>query len=208
MKKTKVFYAVLIMLVMGFIFNSCISKKMAITENIRINDALTVIHSRKSVRNYLDKLVNKEQLEILLKAGMAAPTARDCRPWVFVAVTDRNKLKILAEGMVYGKMLEKAGAAIVVCGDIKKALTGEGQQYWIQDCSACTENILLAAEAIGLGAVWLGVYPDVEKIDFIRATLGISETVIPLNVISIGYPTGEDKPKNKFDPANIHWNRW
>ncbi len=184
------------------------SKELVLAENSKIDDALTVIHSRKSVRNYLNKLVSKEKLEILLKAGMAAPTAVDRRPWVFVAITDKEKLNMLADGLPYGKMLKKAGAAIVVCGDMEKALSGEGQQYWIQDCSACTENILLAAEAIKLGAVWLGIYPNTERINFIRTALGLPETIIPLNVISIGYPAGGEKPKDKFDPVNIHWNKW
>ena len=132
---------------------SCFATAAAAQTPLKIPDALTVIHNRKSVRTYLDKPVTKEQIEILLRAGMAAPTAADKRPWVFVAVTDRAVLDKLSNTSQYSKMLTKAGAAIIVCGDTRKGLKSD---VWVQDCSAASENILLAAEAIGLGAVWCG----------------------------------------------------
>ena len=171
----------------------------------QIDDALTVIHRRKSVRKYLDKPVSREQLTVLMKAGMAAPTAADKRPWAFVAVTERAVLDSLAESSPTGKMLRQAAAAIVVCGDTRRALNSN---VWTQDCSAASQNILLAAEAIGLGAVWIGIYPEYFKYNHVRRTLGIPMEVIPLNIISIGWPTGAEKPKQKFDPDNIHWNMW
>ncbi len=171
----------------------------------KIPDALTVIHSRKSVRTYLDKPVTKEQLETLLRAGMAAPTAADKRPWAFVAVTERAVLDTLQHSSPYTKMLPKAAAAIVVCGDTRKGLKSD---VWVQDCSAASENILLAAEAIGLGAVWCGIYLNPEPTAYVKRVLGLPPEVIPLNIISIGWPTGAEKPKNKWDPSNIHWNRW
>ena len=171
----------------------------------QIDDALTVIHRRKSVRKYLDKPVSREQLTVLMKAGMAAPTAADKRPWAFVAVTERAVLDSLAESSPTGKMLRQAAAAIVVCGDTRRALNSN---VWTQDCSAASQNILLAAEAIGLGAVWIGIYPEYFKYNHVRRTLGIPMEVIPLNIISIGWPTGAEKPKQKFDPDNIHWNKW
>ena len=169
-----------------------------------IPDAITVIHSRKSVRTYLDQPVTKDQLEILLRAGMAAPTAMDKRPWVFVAVTERAVLDTLFYASTYTKMLKKAAAAIIVCGDKRKAMS----DVWVQDCSAAAENILLAAEATGLGAVWCGIYLNPEPTAYVKRVLGLPEEVIPLNIISIGWPTGAEKPKDKWDPANIHWNRW
>lgn len=178
---------------------------IAQTNPSNIPDALTVIHQRKSVRKYLDKPVSREHLEILLKAGMAAPTAADKRPWVFVVVTDKEKLAALAEELPYTKMAKDAAAAIVVCGDTRKALNSE---IWVQDCSAASQNILLAAEATGLGAVWSGIYPEYFKINHVRRVLNIPMEVIPLNVIPIGWPTGEEQPKDKWDPSNIHWERW
>ncbi len=170
-----------------------------------VPDALTVIHNRKSVRKYLDKPVSRDQLETLLRAGMAAPTAADKRPWAFVAVTDRAVLDTLYHASPWSKMLRQAQAAIVVCGDKRKGLPSD---VWVQDCSAASENILLAAEAIGLGAVWCGIYLNPEPTAYVQKVLGLPEEVIPLNIISIGYPTGEEPPKDKWDPNNIHWNRW
>lgn len=184
---------------------AALAKTLLAQEPGKIPDALTVIHSRKSVRKYLDKPINKEQLELLLRAGMAAPTAADKRPWVFVAVTERAMLDTLSLSSPYTKMLAQAAAAIVVCGDTRKGLKSE---VWVQDCSAASENILLAAEAIGLGAVWCGIYLNPEPTAYVKRVLGLPPEVMPLNIISIGWPTGEEKPKNKWDPANIHWNRW
>ncbi len=173
------------------------------------SDALSVIHNRKSVRKYIaDKPISKDDLNILLKAGMAAPTAADKRPWAFVVVTEREKLNALADGLEYGKMLKEAPAAIVVCGVPERMLPDAAKDFWVQDCSAATQNILLAAEAIKLGAVWIGCYPLQERLPNIRKILNIPEVMIPLNVISIGHPVGIEKPKNKYDEKNIHWNQW
>ncbi len=182
-------------------FYSCAAEKNAGT------DAFSVIHSRKSVRNFTGGEVSKSDLEKILRAGMAAPTAVDCRPWSFVVVIDRAALDRLAEGLPFAKMLKQAGAAIVVCAIPEKAHQGSAE-FAIIDSSLAGENILLAAEALGLGAVWTAAYPDKERMDFVRKALGIPEKVIPLNVIPIGKPTGRDKPKNKWEPKNIHWGKW
>lgn len=171
-------------------------------------DFLSVIHSRKSVRQYTGQRVSKEDLLTLVKAGMAAPSARDRRPWQFIVVTDEDTLARLAEGLPYTKMILRSKSCIIVCGDMDKALKGEEEQFWVQDCSAATENILLAAEAMGLGAVWSGMYPLKERMAHVRKVLGMPESVIPLNVIAVGYPTGEEKPKDKFDGQRVHWGKW
>jgi nitroreductase len=166
------------------------------------------IYSRKSVRTFTGAPVPRALLEQLARAGMAAPTAMDKRPWAFVLVTDKAVLQKLAEGLPYAKMLNEAGGAVVVCGMREKTLPGEGGEYWVQDCSAATQNVLLAAEGLGLGAVWTGVYPGAERVALVRKVLGIPENVVPLNVIPVGHPTGAEKPKDKFDEKNIHWNAW
>jgi nitroreductase len=171
-------------------------------------DALSVIHSRKSVRHYTGKAVRKGQLDTLLRAGMAAPTARDKRPWEYIVVRDQQLLHQLSEDIPYGKMLDKAGAAICVCADMNVALGGFDKTYWIMDCSAATENILLAAEAIGLGAVWVAVSPQPVRVANVRETLELPPHVMPLNLISIGWPKGIEQPKNKWDPSNIHYEKW
>lgn len=169
------------------------------------NEALEVIHNRKSVRHFTDQPVSKKQLETLLRAGMAAPTAVNRQPWAFYVVTERETLDALGEQLPYAKMLFQAQAAIVVCGDMEKAGNLKDKGYWVQDCSAASENILLAAESIGLGAVWTAAYPYDDRTKAVISELNLPEKHVPLNVIPIGYPTGEDQPKDKWKPENINW---
>ncbi|HKL72494.1 MAG TPA: nitroreductase family protein [Marinilabiliaceae bacterium] len=169
------------------------------------NETLEVIHNRKSVRHFTDQPVSKEQIETLLKAGMAAPSAANRQPWVFYVVTKREILDELSQQLPYAKMLSQTHTAIVVCGDMEKAGNLKDKGYWVQDCSAATENILLAAESIGLGAVWTASYPYDDRTETVSNALNLPENHVPLNVIPIGYPTGEDIPKNKWKPENIIW---
>lgn len=166
------------------------------------------ILNRKSVRKYTNQDVKKEQLEILVRAGMAAPSARNSQPWLFFVIDDRAILDNLAKQLPNAKMLLSAKAAIVVCGNLQKALEGDGREFWVQDCSAATQNILLAAESMGLGAVWTGAYPRKETVNIIKVELGLPEHIVPLNVIPIGWQTGEEKPKQKYTEENIRWNKW
>jgi nitroreductase len=168
---------------------------------------LDVIHSRKSVRHFTGVPATKGALDKILRAGMAAPSARNQQPWSFVAVTDRKKLDLLAAGLPSAKMLNKAGAAIVVCTDPEKA-AGKSKEYALIDATLAGENILLAVEALGLGAVWTAVYPDLGLMEHVRSVLGIPKGVIPLNLIPVGVPTGEDKPKDKYKAERVHWEKW
>ncbi|MDA3943254.1 MAG: nitroreductase family protein [Bacteroidetes bacterium] len=164
-----------------------------------------MIHNRKSVRHFTDQAVSKEQIETLLKAGMAAPTAANRQPWKFYVVTNAKTLNLLAEQLPYAKMLSQVQAAIVVCGDMDKAGNLKEQGYWAQDCAAASENILLAAESLGLGAVWTAAYPYEDRIKAVTQALDLPENHVPLNVIPVGYPTGEDLPKDKWKPENVVW---
>ena len=166
---------------------------------------LSNIATRTSVRSYLDKPVEPEKIDQMLRAGMAAPTAVNRQPWHFVVVTDRRQLDAMAKTNPHASMLEKAPLAIVVCGDMNKALEGEAREFWVQDCSAATENILLAAHALGLGAVWTGVYPDAKRVKELSAVLKLPANLVPLNTIVIGYPDKENKPKDKWDPKNVSY---
>ena len=170
------------------------------------NEAIKNIMTRTSVRQFTDQPVSAADIETLLRAGMAAPTAVNKQPWHFVAVTDKAKLKELSGGR--GRMLEQCALAIVVCGDMTKALPGKGQAYWIQDCSAATENILLAAHALGLGAVWTGVYPMDERVASVSAAVKLPETIVPLCVIVIGHPAEQLAPKDKWKPENVSYNEF
>ncbi|BAX81074.1 flavin reductase [Labilibaculum antarcticum] len=169
------------------------------------NETLEVIHNRKSVRHFTDQPVSKEQIETLLRAGMAAPTAVNRQPWAFYVVTERETLDTLSQQLPYAKMLSQVQAAIVVCGDMEKAGNLKDEGYWVQDCAAATENILLAAESIGLGAVWTASYPYDDRTKAVIKALNLPEKYIPLNVIPIGYPTGEDVPKDKWKAENVIW---
>ena len=175
------------------------------------NAALECILSRTSVRQYQpDRTISRDTVETLLRAAMSAPTAVNKQPWAFIALDDRAALDSLAQVLPYARMLTKAPLAIVTCGDLSKAIDGEDADkgFWIQDVSAATENLLLAAHAMGLGAVWTGVYPDAERVKDVQERLGLPANVIPLAVVPVGYPTGPQKPKEKWDPANVHFNKW
>ena len=163
------------------------------------------IFERKSIRRYSKEQVTDDQIKELLKAAMAAPSAANKQPWEFVIIRERDTFEKIMKVHPYSSMLSEASAAIVVCSNTKKEL-GEG--YGILDCSAATENILLMAQSIGLGAVWLGVYPRDERMTDIRKILTIPEDVIPLNIISIGYPAEVRKPEDRYREDRLHYGRW
>ena len=183
----------------------CVLNVSAQCENCS-NEAIKNIMTRTSIRKYTDQPVSKTDIETLLRAGMAAPTAVNRQPWHFVAVTDKAKLKELSGGR--GGMLDQCALAIVVCGNMEKTMQGKGQEFWIQDCSAATENILLAANALGLGAVWTGGYPMEERVASISKALKLPETIIPLCTIVIGHPAESPTPKDKWKPENISYNEF
>jgi nitroreductase len=169
-------------------------------------NVFTTIQQRKSVRQYQDKPVPKEKTDTLLRAAMAAPTARNIQPWLFYVITNRKILDQLAEELPYAKMLAQAPMAIVVAGDSKKGNPNEEQIHnWTLDCAAATQNLLLAAEALGLGAVWTGVYPYKARIAAVSKALELPGHIIPLNIIPIGYPLLDDRPKDKWDPEKVKW---
>ena len=165
------------------------------------------IMTRTSIRQFTSQPIAKDTLNALVKAGMAAPSAMDKRPWAFVVITERNVLDSLNAVHPYAN-LKTATAAIIVCGNKEKFIEGEGAEYWVQDCSAATENILLAAHAYGLGAVWCGVYPVKERVSSVKQVLGMPENIIPLNVITLGYPDQNPEPKDKWDEQNVHYQKW
>ena len=165
------------------------------------------IMTRTSIREFTDRPIAKDTMDMLLKAGMAAPSAMNKQPWAFVAVTEREVLDSLNAHHPYAN-LKTATAAIIVCGDMKKTIEDKGREYWVQDCSAATENILLAAHGFGLGAVWCGVYPVDERVKEVSAVLGLPEDIIPLNIITMGYPAQNPEPKDKWNEANVHWQKW
>ena len=165
------------------------------------------IATRASVRQFTDQPVEASVMEQILRAGMAAPSAVNKQPWAFVVITEPEQLAALNEVHPYAN-LKTATAAVIVCGDMDKALEGRAREYWVQDCSAVTENILLAAHALGLGAVWCGVYPSTERVAAVSEVLGLPGSIVPLNIVTMGYPAADVQPKDKWNPDNIHYQRW
>lgn len=166
---------------------------------------IELIKTRRSIRKYSNQDVSEEQLEKLLTAAMYAPSARNQQPWHFVVVDQPEILEAITRIHPYSQMLKEASKAIVVCAD--KALeVSEG--YWVQDCAAATQNILLAAHGLGLGAVWLGVYPREVRVTQIKALFNMPESAVPLSIISIGYPAEEKKIIGRFQAKRIHKNTW
>lgn len=170
-------------------------------------DAIQAILQRKSTRHFTGDKISDEEIEILLRAGMSAPTAVNMQPWEFIVVKDESILQAMADNLPHAKMLEKAAVGIVLVAIPEKAHRGL-KEYAIIDCCCASENILIAAEAINLGSVWTAVYPNIDRIEFVRKLLSIPKSAIPLNVIAIGKPTGEDLPKDKFNPYKIHYDKW
>ena len=168
-------------------------------------EAIEAILSRRSVRKYTGVHVTDEQVKTLLEAAMAAPSGHNKQPWHFIIVKDRETLLEIPKFHPYSKMLEQASLAIVVCGDLN---FDGGTGFWVQDCSAATENILVAAKAIGLGAVWLGVYPFEPLVKNVKTLLKVPENVTPLCIISVGYPFEEKPPANRYNPERIHQGKW
>lgn len=168
-------------------------------------DTLKAIKSRRSIRQYSKKPVPGDLLIRLVEAAMQAPSARNKQPWHFIICTERKILDALAEAHPYGKMLSQATAAILVCGDRELE---EMDLYLLQNGSAATQNILLAAHELGLGAVWLGLQPREKRVAAVKQVLNVPGHIYPVSLISIGYPAEHKEPVNRFDARKLSWERF
>jgi len=168
-----------------------------------MSDILEVIKRRRSIRKYTAEPVSKEQIQALLEAAMAAPSASNRRPWEFVVITDEKRLEALRARLPFGRY--NAPLAIIVCADMRRAYPGPGRDFWIADCSAAMENILLAATGMGLGSVWVGVYPIGLLIRAVASLLNLPEQVVPLGVAYIGHPAETKPPRTQYDASRVHW---
>lgn len=166
---------------------------------------MNIILNRRSIRRYKPIKVSDKAVEDLLKAAMAAPSAGNQQPWEFIVIRDKSILEDIAKVHLYSQMLPRADVAIVVCGDENKEVF---KGFWVQDCAAATENILLEAEYLGLGSVWLGVYPAMERTIAIKNLLNLPSSVIPLSIIAIGHPDEIKAPSNRYDETRIHLEKW
>jgi len=184
---------------------SCATKENtnAMDNDTRERAVLSVIHSRRSVRSFTERPVSQDDLQKLVRAAMASPTGKNKQPWAFYIITNEELLEKLGSELPTAAMLKLARAAIMVCGDISKADTTSYRNYWVMDCSAASENILLAAEAMSLGACWTAVFPYDSRLNTVREHISLPAHHVPLNIIPVGYPTGKESPKDKWDPGNV-----
>ena len=170
-------------------------------------EAIEAILARRSIRKFSADPVAEEDLELLLRAAMAAPSAFNERPWHFVVVRDASMRERLSQISEWSGPMAGAQVGVVVCGDTE-ALRKPGTVYWIFDCAAALENMLIAANGRGLGAVWLGIHPTPERIDSVRELLGLPEHVEPLGMVALGWPAEDKPPAERYDESRIHSERW
>ena len=168
-------------------------------------EVLEAILTRRSIRDYRPGAIAEEDIQQLLKAAMYAPSAHNYQPWHFVVIKEKILLQKIRKLHPYADMLKKASLAIIVCGDLKLE---RHIGYLVQDCAAATQNILLAAHGLGLGAVWLGIYPRVNRIKAITKLIGLPKGIMPLTMVSVGNPAEEKIIKDRFKTERVHINRW
>lgn len=206
----------IILLALGLVFTSykwvtsstSSSSSESDSTSSAVNASIENIMTRTSVRAYTDRVVEKATVDTLLHAAMAAPTAGNKQPWRFVVVEDRATLDSISANFKSMTMAKEAALAVIMCGEPAATFPGEGVGYWIQDVSAASENLLLAAHAIGLGAVWCGIYPMSDRVAKFSQMLNLPSGITPMACICIGYPSGETTPKDKWTPEYIHYNTW
>jgi nitroreductase len=168
-------------------------------------DTFTALHTRRSIRNFTDQAVSEEALHALLDAAMIAPSAGNAQPWQYIVVDDAAILRQVPDINPYAGMAPKAPVSIVVCGDLSAE---KYQGFWVQDCSAAIQNMLLAATALGLGTVWTGIHPMRDRVSAFQQLLKLPEHIVPLGLIVIGHPAAPFEKKSRFDAAKIHHNFW
>lgn len=169
-------------------------------------EILDHIFKRRSIRKYTDKQVDGDTLVLLMQAAMAAPTTANNQPWEFIAINDKEVMDKLRKELFFGQY--NATAAIVVCGNMNFAFSPPSQEYWVQDCSAAIQNILLAASGMDLGSVWIGLYPLPSKIKPVRKVLDIPDYVIPLGVVYLGYPDEVKEPRTQYNEKAVYWQKY
>ena len=171
-----------------------------------MNAPIDLIFQRRSIRKYTPQLVEREKLDLLLKAAMAAPSAMNCKPWEFVVVTNPDSLAQFRKQLPFGD--RNAPAAIVVCGNPGLSTNPAARLFWVEDCSAAAENILIAAVGLGLGTVWVGVHPVAEFVRIVREIAGLPKYVTPLGLIYVGYPAEEKPSRTQYAAERVHWQQY
>lgn len=175
------------------------------TDNMK-DAVLENILTRKSVRQFTDEPVDKADVDAILRAAFAAPSAVNKQPWEMMVITERQLLDNIGSQLPNTRVSNNVQIAFVVCGDMNNRLPEPIQDFWVQDCSAMTENLLLAAHALGLGAVWCGIYPDPVKVEKLQIILSLPQHIVPLCVVPVGHKAEDPEPKDKWNENKIHYN--
>lgn len=169
-------------------------------------ETMNVLLNRRSIRSYTDKDIPNDIIMDILKGGMYAPSGGNEQPWDFIVIKDKSMLEKITEIHPYAKALLQCNAAILVCGNLEKE---RFPGLWIQDCSACTQNMLLAATAHGLGSLWLGIYPEEDRVEGLREMFSLPSHIVPFSIVSLGYAAEEKAvPQDRFKEENIHIEKW
>ena len=168
-------------------------------------DALEALNTRRSIRKFKQGKISKDTINKILETGMSAPSAINEQPWHFVVIDKQELIDKILKFHPHASMAKQATIAILVCGDLKLE---KAKGFWVQDCSAATQNILLAVHALGLGAVWIGVYPRQKRINGFRKLLNLPENIIPFAFIPIGHPAEKPFKAERFEKQRIHYNKW
>ncbi|MEZ4528864.1 MAG: nitroreductase family protein [Desulfobacterales bacterium] len=163
------------------------------------------LHTRRSIRKYTAQPVSDADIQKILEAAMMAPSAGNAQPWQFIVVRDRQKLAEVKNVNPFAQMAEEAPLGILVCGDLRLE---KYEGFWVQDCAAAMQNLLLAAHGLGLGAVWTGIYPKEERTQGFRRLFGLPEKVIPLGFAVIGHPDQEIRSESRYRDERVHHDRW
>lgn len=173
-----------------------------------MNDSdLEYINTRCSTRVFEDKTITREDLDKIIRSAFTAPSACNLQPWHFIVVTDEDTLRDMVDVHPYAAMFKSAKAAVIVCGDMDKTIKNH-EEFWVQDCSAATENILIAAHTLGIGSVWTGIYPVMERCEFLKNYFDMPDNITPFSLIALGYPGEKEIVKDKFDDNKVHYDKW
>ena len=214
----KKFYLLGAVVVTALMLSSCGSKEAAVEDRGVDNATIRTIMNRKSVRAFTDEAIPAEYMEAMLKAAMAAPSGMNVQPWSFVVLTDKSQYERIFENNFNMRIFNSAAAVVVFCADTTVSRVPRDNpdaapvvmpnRIWRDDMGACTENFLLAAESLGLGAVWTACYPYDDRYTSVKRELGLPASVMPYCVVAVGYPAGDEQPKDKWKPERIHYDRW
>ena len=163
------------------------------------------VNTRRSIRSYTDRPVDQDAVQRILAAGMMAPSAGNEQPWEFIVIRDRNTLRAISRAHPHADMVQHAQLAILVCGNLNYVTHSE---YWVQDLAAATQNMLLAAHALGLGSVWVGVHPRERRVSDIRKVIPMPDTITPFSLLPIGYPGEQNTSHDRYNESRVHREEW